>query len=202
MKLYYVPGACSLSPHIVLREAGVKFDLVKVDLASHRTEGGSDYMKTNPRGYVPALELDDGSVLTEGPAIVQYIADQYPRANLAPAPTDRRRYDLQSWLNFISTELHKQFSPLFNPATVEAQRAASIDTLKRRFTYVAQELGSRDYIAGDHFSVADAYLFTVIGWASYVKFDLSAWPAILGYLGRIGGRSSVQQALRAEGLIA
>ncbi|MGQ0696888.1 MAG: glutathione transferase GstA [Panacagrimonas sp.] len=200
MKLFYFPGACSLSPHIVLREVGAKFDLVKVDLAAKKTEAGDDYLKINPRGYVPALQLDDGSVLVEGPAIVQYLADQNPSADLAPAPTDRKRYELQGWLTFIGTEIHKQFSPLFNPNSVEPQKAASIENLKRRFAYVAQELSARPYLMGDKFSVADVYLFVVLGWAGHVKLDLSPWPALGAYLGRIAARPAVQAALKAEGL--
>lgn len=201
MKLYYFPGACSLSPHIVLREVGAKFDLVKVDLATHKTESGEDYLAINPRGYVPALRLDDGSVLAEGPAIVQYLADQNPGAKLAPAPTDRKRYELQSWLTFIGTEVHKQFSPLFNPAAAEAHKAASVEALKKRFAYLASELGGRPYLLGEQYSVADAYLFVVLSWAAYVKLDLAPWPALPAYLGRVAGRPAVLAALKAEGLM-
>ena len=199
MKLFYFPGACSLSPHIVLREVGTKFDLVKVDLAAKKTESGDDYLKINPRGYVPALQLDDGSVLVEGPAIVQYLADQNPSAGLAPAPADSKRYELQSWLTFIGTEVHKQFSPLFNPNSVDAQKAASIQALKGRFAYLESELGARQYLMGDKFTVADVYLFVVLGWAGYVKLELS--PNLQAYLGRIAGRPAVQAALKAEGLL-
>lgn len=198
MKLFYFPGACSLSPHIVLREVGSKFELVKVDLATKKTETGEDYTKINPRGYVPALQLDDGSVIVEGPAIVQYLADQNPAAGLAPAPTDRKRYDLQSWLTFIGTELHKQFSPLFNPASVEAQKAASVQALKGRFAYLEKELASRPYLMGERFSVADVYLFVVLSWAGYVKLELS--PALNAYQQRIAARPAVIAALKAEGL--
>lgn len=198
MKLYYFPGACSLSPHIVLREVGAKFDLVKVDLAAKKTESGEDYLKINPRGYVPALQLDDGSVLVEGPAIVQYLADQNPSAGLAPAPTDRKRYELQSWLTFIGTEVHKQFSPLFNPNSAEAQKTASVQALKGRFAYLEKELGARQYLMGDKYNVADAYLFVVLSWAGYVKLELS--PGLQAYLGRIAVRPAVQAALKAEGL--
>lgn len=200
MKLFYYPGACSLSPHIVLREVGAKFDLVKVDLATRKTEAGADFSKINPRGYVPALELDDGSVLVEGPAIIQYLADQNPSADLAPAPTDRARYELHSWLTFIGTELHKQFSPLFNPGSVEAQKAASIEALKGRFSYLADQLAERPYLMGDKFSVADAYLFVVLSWAGFIKLDLSPWPALGSYLQRISERPAVLAALKAEGL--
>jgi glutathione S-transferase len=198
MKLFYFPGACSLSPHIVLREVGAKFDMVKVDLATKKTDSGEDYLRINPRGYVPALQLDDGSVLVEGPAIVQYLADQNPSAGLAPAPTDRKRYELQSWLTFIGTEVHKQFSPLFNPASNDAQKAASVQALKGRFAYLEKELATRPYLMGDTYSVADVYLFVVLGWAGYVKLELS--PNLQSYLARIAGRSAVQAALKAEGL--
>ena len=200
MKLFYTPGACSLSPHIVLREVGAKFDLVKVDLATRKTESGDDFLKFNPRGYVPALQLDDGSVLVEGPAIVQYLADQNPSAKLAPAPTERRRYELQSWLTFIGTELHKQFSPLFNPSASDQQKAASVEALKGRFTYVARELDKRPYLLGDAYSVADIYLFVVLSWSAYVKLDLSPWPALQAFQQRVGARPAVLAALKAEGL--
>lgn len=198
MKLFYFPGACSLSPHIVLREVGAKFDLVKVDLAAKKTDAGEDFLRINPRGYVPALQLDDGSVIVEGPAIVQYLADQNPSAGLAPAPTDRKRYDLQSWLTFIGTEVHKQFSPLFNPNSAEAQKTASVQALKGRFAYLENELGTRPYLMGDQYTVADAYLFVVLSWAGYVKLELS--PKLKTYQGRIAARPAVQAALKAEGL--
>jgi glutathione S-transferase len=200
MKLYYTPGACSLSPHIVLREIGAKFDLVKVDLATRKTDGGADFLSINPRGYVPALQLDDGSVLVEGPAIVQYLADQAPSTKLAPPAGDRKRYELQSWLTFIGTEVHKQFSPLFNPASSDAQKAASVENLKRRFTYLSKELESRPYLLGDAYSVADAYLFVVLSWSAYVKLDLAPWPALGRYQQSIAGRPAVHAALKAEGL--
>lgn len=201
MKLYYVPGACSLSPHIVLREGGLAFELEKVDLATRKTESGADFFTINPKGYVPALRLDDGLVMTEGPAIVQFIADQNPKAGLAPPATRRERYELQAWLNFISAELHKQYSPLFNPACTPDQRKAVLETLSRRYTYVADQLKSRDYIFGNAFTVADAYLFTVTNWANFVKFDLGQWPSLVAYQQRIGSRPAVQQALKAEGLL-
>lgn len=201
MKLYYVPGACSLSPHIVLREAGYAFELEKVDLATRKTASGADYYGINPKGYVPALQLDDGSVLTEGPAIVQYLADQRPKQGLAPVPEERARYELHSWLNFISTELHKQYSPLFNPACAAEQRQAALQALKNRYDYLAKELATRDYLCGSRFSVADAYLFTVNNWSNFVKVDLSPWPLLLAYQQRIAQRPAVQAALRAEGLL-
>lgn len=198
MKLFYFPGACSLSPHIVLREVGAKFDLVKVDLAAKKTETGEDYLKINPRGYVPALQLDDGSMIVEGPAILQYLADQNPSAGLAPVPTDRKRYDLHSWLTFIGTEVHKQFSPLFNPTSAEVQKTAAVTALKGRFAYLEKELAARPYLMGDKYTVADAYLFVVLSWAGYVKLELPS--GLQAYLGRIAGRPAVQAALKAEGL--
>lgn len=198
MKLYYMPGACSLSPHIVLREVGAKFELVKVDRETRKTASGEDYTQINPRGYVPALQLDDGSVLVEGPAIVQYLADQHPSADLAPAPGDRRRYDLQGWLTFIGTELHKQFSPLFNPTTVEAHKAFSVQKLRERFAYLSKELAVRPYLMGENFSVADVYLFVVLSWAGHVKLELSS--ELQAFQQRIAARPAVQAALKAEGL--
>lgn len=200
MKLFYFPGACSLAPHIVLREVGARFDLVKVDLATRKTESGDDYLGINPRGYVPALQLDDGSVLVEVPAIVQYLADQYPSAQLAPPPTDRQRYELQSWLTFIGTELHKQFSSLFNPAASDQQKTASVQALKGRFAYLAKELEKRPYLLGDRYTVADVYLFVVLRWSAYVKLDLGPWPALGDYQKRIAARPAVLSALKAEGL--
>jgi len=201
MKLYYSPGACSLSPHIVLREAGMTFDLEQVDLKTRRTKGGADFTAVNAKGYVPALQLDDGQVLTEGPAIVQYVADQRPDSRLAPPAGTLERSRLQEWLNFITSELHKSFSPLFNPAAVAEWKQAAADNLARRCEYVAGRLAGRNYLLGDTFSVADAYLFTVLGWSKFVKFDLARWPVLEAYLARVGARPKVQEALRAEGLI-
>ena len=199
MKLFYFPGACSLSPHIVLREVGAKFDLVKVDLATKKTDAGQDFLQINPRGYVPALQLDDGSVLVEGPAIVQYLADRNPAAGLAPAPTDGKRYELQGWLTFIGTEVHKQFIPLFNPNSAEVQKTASVQALKGRFAYLEKELGSRPYLMGDTYTIADAYLFVVLSWGAYVNVELN--PVLQAYQGRIASRPAVQAALKAEGLV-
>ncbi len=200
MKLYYAPGACSLSPHIVLREAGYDPELVKVDLRTKKTADGGDFLKINPTGYVPALELDDGSLLTEGPAIVQYIADLKPAAGLAPANGSRARYDLQSWLNFVSTELHKSYSPLFKPDSTDDQKNAARALLDRRYAYMAEVMAGRDYLVGNSFSVADAYFFVVNSWAAYVKVDLSGWPSVVEFQKRIAARPGVQAALKAEGL--
>lgn len=201
MKLYYSPGACSLSPHIVLREGGFDFALERVDLQSGVTETGRDYKTINPMGYVPALQLDDGQVLTEGPAIVQYLADRVPEKHLAPQAGTLARYRLMEWLNFISTELHKGFGALFNPAFSDDTKAVIKAQLENRIAHAERRLGAGPYAMGNDFSVADAYLFTVLGWGKYVNVDLAPWPALLGYLGRVAARPAVQAALAAEGLI-
>jgi glutathione S-transferase len=200
MKLYFSPGACSLSPHIVLHEAGLEFSTEKVDLKTKQTATGADYRAVNQKGAVPALQLKDGTVLTEGPAIVQYIADQAPQSQLAPAAGTLQRYQLMEWLNYISAEVHKSFGPLFNPAATDDMKAAARSVLAQRFTYLGRKLEGRDYLMGSQFSVADAYLFTVLSWAGYVQIDLGS-PVLQEYLARVGARPAVQQALRAEGLI-
>ncbi|AHB75335.1 MULTISPECIES: glutathione transferase GstA [Burkholderiaceae] len=201
MKLYYSPGACSLSPHIVLREMGLTFELEKVDLQSKKTESGSDFRSVNPNGYVPLLALDDGQVLTEGPAIVQYLADRAPEARLAPEAGTMERYRLVEWLNFISTELHKAFAPLFNPKTPEEWKAIVNDLIAARLAYVEKKLDGQAYLMGDNFTVADAYLFTVLSWGKWVGVDIGRWPTLQSYTNRISSRPTVQAALRAEGLI-
>lgn len=201
MKLYYSTGACSLSPHIVLHEAGLPFEAVLASTKTHKLPDGTDYYSINPLGYVPLLELDDGTRLSEGPAIVQYIADQVPEKNLAPANGTLPRYQMQSWLNFISTELHKGFSPLFNPATPADFKPAVIERLKSRMAWVDQQLDGRAYLMGAQFSVADAYLFTVTGWAPMVKVDISDLPNIAAFRQRMSARPGVQAALKAEGLL-
>ena len=200
MKLYYSPGACSLSPHIALREAGLKFDLVRVNLATKKTEAGDDFRAVNPNGYVPVLILDDGTVLMEGPAIVQYVADQAAGKHLAPENGTLPRYRLQSLLNFISTELHKSFTPLFNPAASEDWKQSAREVIAERLTYLQGQMAG-PYLLGEQFSVADGYLFTVLGWCKYVNFDLSPWPRLGEYLGRIAARPAVLEALKAEGLV-
>jgi len=200
MKLYYSPGACSLSPHIVLNEGGFSYDTERVDLASGKTETGADYREVNPNGYVPALLLDDGQVLTEGPAIVQYLADRVPEKRLAPPVGTMERYRLMEWLNFISTELHKGFGALFNPQAPEEWKTAVKAQLAQRIGHVSQRLEGKTYIMGDDFTVADAYLFTVLGWGKYVGIDISPWPTLTAYLGRVAARPAVQAALKAEGL--
>lgn len=201
MKLYFAPGACSLSPHIVLREAGVSVELKRVDLGSKAIEGGGNYVEINAKGYVPALELPNGEVLTEGPAIVQYIADQNPGSNLAPKAGSLERYRLQEWLNFITSELHKNFGALFQKKISDDWKAAAISNIHRRLDYVAEKLKGKQYLLGDQFSVADAYLFTVLGWGKHVDIDIGKWPVLVEYVGRVGARPKVQEALRAEGLL-
>jgi glutathione S-transferase len=201
MKLYYSPAACSLSPHIVLRELALPFELVKVNLKTKRTADERDFTAINPKGYVPALELDDGQVLTEGPAIVQYLADRKPEAGLAPPNGTLARYRLQEWLNFISTELHKQFSPLFAPNTPDATKDAQRERLAARFDWLSKQLEGKDYLLGKDFSVADAYLFTVLSWGRHVGIDLAKWPTLKQYVERVAARPAVQEALKAEGLV-
>ena len=201
MKLYYSPGACSLSPHIVLREGGFDFQLERVDLQRAVTETGGDYMTINPNGYVPALQLDDGQVLTEGPTIVQYLADRVPEKRLAPPAGTLERYRLMEWLNFISTELHKGFGALFNPKLSDETKAIIKSQLVSRIKQANRLLTGKAYAMGDTFTVVDAYLFTVLGWGKYVDLDLSPWPALTAYLGRVAARPAVQAALTAEGLI-
>jgi glutathione S-transferase len=197
MKLYLMPGACSLSPHIVLRELGLDFEPVVVK-RDKSTSNGRNFLEVSPNGYVPALELDDGHVLTEGPAIVQYLADQKPDAGLAPANGTWARYDVQSTLNFISTEIHKTFSPLFSPTTTDDARKAQLDKLTLRLGVIAPRLEGKQYLFGDAFTVADAYLFTVLTWSRYVNFDLSAWPSVVAFMERVSARPAVQAALEAE----
>lgn len=198
MKLYFSPGACSLSPHIVAREAGLPVEYVKVDLRQKKTADGRDFNAINPKGYVPALELDDGTLLTEGPAIVQYLADRKPELGLAPQAGSIERYRLQEWLGFIGTELHKQFSPLFSPTTPEDIRKAQIEKLQKRFAYVAVQLAGRAYLMGSAFTVADAYLFVMLGWTEMMKIDLGALPVLQEYRARVAARAGVQAALAAE----
>lgn len=201
MKLYYAPGACSLSPHIVARELGIPLELRKVNTKDKTMEGGGDYREVNPKGYVPALELGDGQVLTEGPAIVQYLADQKPEGGLAPKAGTLERYRLQEWLNFISSEIHKTFSPLFRPDTPEDYKATAKENLASRFEWIDRQLAGRAYLMGDAFSVADAYLFTVVSWSHPLKIDLSRYPNLLAFQKRVAARPKVREAMLAEGLI-
>ena len=201
MILYYSPGACLLSPHIVAREAGIPIELEKVNLADHKTETGQDYMTINPKGYVPALRFDDGSLLTEGPAIVQYLADQKPGSALVPAAGTLERYRVQEWLTFIGTELHKTLGSLFNPATSDEAKATAKTAIAKKLTYLNDQLAKKQYLMGGNFTVADAYAFTVVNWTNFLGIDLKAYPNLVAYMGRVGGRPKVQEALKAEGLV-
>lgn len=201
MKLYFKAGACSLSPHIVLEEAGLKYEAEAVDLKSKTTASGADFLQINAKGYVPALQLDSGEILTEGPAIVQYLADLVPAKKLAPANGSIERYRLQAWLTFIGTELHKSFTPLFNPAASDDWKKAAVANIERRLDYVDQELAGKSYLTGEEFTVADAYLFTVLGWTKFIKLDLSRWNHVAAYATRVAARPAVQAAMKAEGLL-
>jgi glutathione S-transferase len=202
MKLYLTPFACSLASHISLREAGLDFETVKVDLRAKTTASGDDYLAVNPKGYVPALQLDNGEVLTENVAVLQYIADRKPEKNLAPAAGTPERYRFIEWLAFINSEIHKNFSPMFNPTAVEAHKQFAKDMLAKRFDYLQGVLGSGQYLMGDQFTVADAYLFTVLNWTGHVGIDLGKWPAIKAYYERVASRPNVGAALAAEGALA
>lgn len=198
MKLYFSPGASSLPAHIALYESGLAFEAVTVDLGSKKTASGGDFFAINPKGYVPALALDDGHVLTEGAAILQYVADLAPAAGLAPAPNTMAHYRLIEWLNYLATELHKSYSPLFNSKASEDWKNFARAALDRRLEYVAKHLAISTYLLGDQYSVADAYLFTVLGWSKWVKVDLSRWPVFEAYSGRIAARPAVVATLAAE----
>ena len=199
MKLYYSPGACSLSPHIVLRELGIPFDLEKVDTKAGKTERGADFRSVNPKGYVPALELDDGKVLTEGPAIVQYLADQKPAARLAPQNGSFERYQLQEWLNYITSELHKSFGTLFNPNAPADFKQATKDAIGKRLDFLSGRV-AKGFLTGEQFTVADAYLFVILSWTKHVGIDLARWPVLTQFQARVAARPAVQAALKAEGL--
>jgi len=200
MKLYYSPGACSLSPHITLLEAGLPATLVKVDTKTHTLASGDDFYAINGKGYVPVLELDDGRRLTEGPAIVQYLADLKPELRLVPAAGSFERYRLQEWLNFLTSEVHKQFSPLFKTNTPDDYKAIAKQNIATRFDWLDQQLAGKDYLMGKQFSVADGYLFTMLTWGDRMKFDLSAMPNLTAYKARVAARPKVQEALKREGL--
>ena len=198
MKLYYSPGACSLSPHITLRESGLPFELALVSLKTHQLADGTDFYAINPKGYVPLLELDDGQRLTEGPAIVQYIADQARGAGLAPPADSFERYRLQEWLNFIATELHKGFGPLFNPATPEEYKAVVKKKLGERLAWVDGQFAGRDYLMGDRYTVPDGYLYVITRWTGRVGIDLAPLTHLSAFVERMEARPSVQAALQAE----
>jgi glutathione S-transferase len=201
MKLFYSPGACSLSPHIVAREAGIDLQLEKVDTKSHTFNGGSDYYKVNPKGYVPALEIKAGDILTEGPAIVQYLGDQKPQSGVVPPAGSSQRYRLQEMLGYINSEIHKSYSPLFNKATSEETANERREYLKKRYAYVEGVLATQQYLVDNKFSAADAYLYTVTRWAPFVKVDLSGFPNLKEFQARVEARPAVQQALKEEGLL-
>jgi glutathione S-transferase len=201
MKLYYAPGACSLSPHIALLEAGLPYTLEKVDFSTKKTSAGIDYLTINNKGAVPALQLDDGRVLTEGPAIVQYLADLKPESALAPRAGTFERYQLMEILNYISSEVHKGFGPLFNPKTTADAKAAAIENIGKRFDWLTGFLGSKTHLMGNTFTVADTYLFTILNWTGHVGIDLGKWPALKAYHSRIAQRPKVHQALKEEGLV-
>ena len=201
MKLYYSPGACSLSVHIVLQESGLAFESVQAPTKTHQLPDGTDYYTINPLGYVPLLELDDGTRLTEGPAIAQYIADQVPEKKLAPANGTIQRAQVQSWLNFISSEVHKGFSPLFNPATPAEYKTIAIDKLMTRLNWLDQQLAGKQYLMGNAYSVADPYLFTVTNWAPRVGVDITGLANLTAFRARIAARPAVQAAMKEEGLL-
>lgn len=200
MKLYFSPGACSLSPHITALEAGISLTLVKVDTKTKKLEDGSDFLAINPKGQVPTLVLDDGEVVTEGPVIAQILADLAPASNLAPGNGTKARYKLQEWLNFITSEIHKGYSPLFKPTTPEDYKPVAKAHLANRYAFVNEKLAGKKYLLGDTFTVADAYLFTVSNWAQYVGVDLSAYGNVAAFMARVAERPQVQAALKAEGL--
>jgi glutathione S-transferase len=201
IKLYYSPGACSLSPHIALCESGLQFEIEKVDTKSKKTTSGGDFLSISPNGYVPALKIAEGKYITEGPAIVQWIADQAPQSNLAPANGTWERTQLQQWLNFISTEIHKSYSPLFSAEVPDAYKTMTKDKLFKRYAYVNEYLKGKEHLVGNHFTVADGYLFTVTNWANFLKLDLSEYREVRSFSDRINSRPKVLQALKAEGLV-
>lgn len=202
MKLYYSPGACSMATHIVAREAGHSFDLEKVDIPNKKTADGGDYWKVNPKGYVPALMLDDGQVITEVGVICQYLADQKPESGLVPAFGTIARYHQMAALNFAATEIHKQIGALFNPKMTPEMKEVQIGTIERRFNALEKMLDDKPYIMGDKFSAADAYLFTVLNWTKIHKIDVSKWPNIQGFMNRVAARPKVQETMKAEGLLS
>jgi glutathione S-transferase len=201
MKLYYSPGACSMAPHIVGREAGHTLDLIKVDIPNKKTAAGDDYWKINPKGYVPALELDDGQVLTEVAIVCQYLADQKPESGLAPKLGTMERYREMEWLNFASSEVHKQLGALFNPKITPEMREVQLGVIERRFNALEKMLEGKSYALGEQFTVADAYLFTVLRWTTKHQIDLSKWPNIQNFVARVAARPKVQETLKAEGLV-
>ncbi|MPR09330.1 glutathione transferase GstA [Microvirga tunisiensis] len=201
MKLYYSPGACSLAPHIVAREAGLSLDLERVDLASRTTASDRSFLEVNPKGYVPALQVQDGTVMTEVSALIQYLADQAPQAGLIPAAGTPERYKVLEWIGFIATEIHKGFGPLWNPTTPDAVKQATKERLFQRFAYVDQQLDGRSYLTGERFTVADAYLFVVVNWTNFHGLSLGNYPNLTAFMARVAARPKVQESLQAEGLL-
>ena len=202
MKLYYAPGACSVSPHIVLRESGLPFEIEQVNLPEKKTKDGGDFFAVNPKGQVPVLRLDDDSVLTEGAVIVQYVADKAPQSGLMPPAGTMERYRAQEWLNFVASELHKNFGPMLRPTTPEAYREINMQTLTRKFGDLEKHLKGRPYLMGDKFTAPDAYAYTILRWAPRAKIDLASWPTVKAYADRVAARPKVKEALAAEGLTA
>lgn len=200
MKLYYMPGACSLAPHIVANEAGIAIDLVKVDGKTKKTEADQDFLATNPNGYVPTLVLEDGQTLTEAQLVVQYLADQKPQTGLMPPAGGMARYRVQQWLSFIATELHKNFGPFFKPTTPEETKAANRELLGRRLSYVDAQLAGKSFLTGDTFTAADAYLWTILCWAKFANIDLASYPNIQKFMETVGARPAVIKSLQEEGL--
>jgi glutathione S-transferase len=201
MKLFFSPAACSLSPHIVLRESDLPFELVRVDMAARKTADGADYSKINPKSQVPALQLDDGQIITEGPVIVQYVADRAPAKKLIPAVGTIERYRTLEWLNFTCSEIHKNFGLIFKFASVEGMKPALVGAINERIRYVEQQLEGKEYLVGNTFTVADAYMFTALSWCKFLQIDLSSLPSITAYNARIGARPTVVAAMQAEGII-
>ena len=202
MKLFYSPGACSLAPHIVLREVGAAFSLERVDTSKHMTASGADFYTLNPKGQVPLLQLPDGTLLSEGPVIAQYVADQASNQTLMPRPGSLERYQVMSWQNYITSELHKSFSPMFNPAFDKSAKALHASLLRKKFEWVDTQLSESAFLTGEDFTVADAYLFTVSNWAKHVGLDLGDLPHLQRFLAFVGARPAVQAALKAEGLLS
>ncbi|HET7812564.1 MAG TPA: glutathione transferase GstA [Steroidobacteraceae bacterium] len=201
MQLYFSPGACSLASHIVAREAGIDVELKRTDTKTKKLEDGSDYFAVNSKGAVPALRLDNGQVLTEGPVILQYLADQKPGSHLAPQAGTIERYRLLEWLNYLTSEVHKTFSPLFNPAANDAVKAYAVQNVEKRFDWIEKQLAGKQYLTGDTFTIADAYLFVLANWSNFVGIDLGKWPALKAFQARVAARPKVQEAMEAEGLV-
>ena len=201
MKLYFSPGACSLAPHILLNEAGYSYETEKVDLAAKKTASGGDFFAINPKGYVPAIALDDGQLVTEVQVILRYLADQKPQSGLMPKPGTMERVRAEEWLNFIASEMHKSYGPIFRPTTPEEYKTLSRAYIARRLAILEKQLAGNQYVLGDKFSAADAYAFTILRWSGFTKVDLTPFPSIVAYMARMEARPKVQQTLKEEGLL-